>query len=184
MAIEINTKVSLGETYGKKIGNLILEDAKFFGRPNFSGEEDRFKDSRRKFTVLIPNDIADQLREMGYNVKTTIPTAEELEQFPDRESVSHLKVMVDEMTFEQDEKGQPHQIKGPRIYIKQGEDIEQLNAATVAIIDRSRFEEIGMEIRAWEYDPEEQPGQYSARLVEFIGIMRPNRLEERYGRMR
>jgi len=175
MVIEINTKVSLGETNGKKIGNLILEDAKFFGRPNFSGELDRFKDDRRKFTVLIPNDVADQLRAMGWNVKTNIPTAEELEQFPDREALSHLKVMVDM----NDEVG-----KGSQVFIKQGEELERLTTATVGLIDRSRFDEIGMEIRAWEYDPEEKPGEYSARLVQFVGIMPFNALEQKYGRLR
>ena len=47
MAIEINTKISVGETHGKKVGNLILEDAKFWGRPNFSGELDRFTGDTR-----------------------------------------------------------------------------------------------------------------------------------------
>lgn len=175
MAIEINTKVSVGPTYGKKLGNLILEDAKFFGRPNFAGELDRFKDSRRKFTVLIPNDVADQLREAGWNVKTNIPTAEELAEFPEREPISHLKVMVD--MNEDDE------TKGSQVFIKQGDELEKLTVRNIAMIDRSRFDEIGMEIRAWEYDPEEQPGHYSARLVQFIGIMPFNQLEKKYGRL-
>lgn len=173
MAIEINTKVSLGETVGKKLGNLILEDAKFFGRPNFAGEMDRFKDDRRKFTVLIPNEVADQLRTMGWNVKTLIPTPEEKAE--GREELSMLKVMVDIS----DEPG-----KGSQVFVKQGENVEKLNSATVGIIDRSRFEEIGMEIRAWEYDPEERPGQYSARLVQFVGVMPFNALEAKYGTLR
>lgn len=175
MVIEINTKVSVGEHTGKGIPNIILEDAQFFGRPNFTGDEDRFKDSRRKFTVLIPNDVADQLRDLGYNVKTTIPTKEELEQFPDRESLSHLKVMVDM-------KDDP--TKGAQVYLKSGDELEKLGPATVGLIDRSRFDEIGMEIRAWEYDPEDKPGEYSARLVQFIGVMPYNALEAKYGRMR
>jgi hypothetical protein len=184
MAIEINTKVSLGETYGKKVGNIILEDAKFFGRPNFAGEMDRFKDDRRKFTVLIPNDVADQLREMGYNVKTSIPTAEELEQFPDREPLSHLKVMIDTPVFEKDHNGHDRQVKGSEVHIVQGESYEHLTAATLAVVDRSRFENIDMEIRAWEYDPEEQPGKYSARLVKFVGVMPANILDQKYGHLR
>lgn len=166
MAIEINTKVSAGETYGKKVGNLILEDAKFFGRPNFSGEEDRFKDSRRKFTVLIPNDIADQLREMGWNVKTNIPTPEEKAEFPDREPLSHLKVMVDD---------------GSTVQIRAGESVETLTPATFGVIDRARIDNMDMEIRAWEYDPEERPGQYSARLVALVANVRLNMLEQKYG---
>lgn len=175
MAIEINTKVSVGPTYGKKLGNLILEDAKFFGRPNFAGELDRFKDDRRKFTVLIPNDVADQLREAGWNVKTNIPTEAELAEFPDREPISHLKVMVD---MNEDPS------KGSQVFLKMGDDLEKLGPQNVAVVDRSRFDEIGMEIRAWEYDPEDKPGEYSARLVQFIGIMPMNQLEQRYGRLR
>lgn len=166
MAIEINTKVSVGETYGKKVGNITLEDAKFFGRPNFSGVEDRFKDERRKFTVLIPNDVADQLREMGWNVKTNIPTQEELKEFPDREPLSHLKVMVDD---------------GSIVQIRMGENVEQLTVGNFSVIDRSRIETMDMEIRAWEYDPDERPGQYSARLVALVANIRPNILEQKYG---
>lgn len=168
MAIEINTKVSVGETYGKKVGNITLEDAKFFGRPNFSGVEDRFKDDRRKFTVLIPNDVADQLREMGWNVKTNIPTPEELKEFPDREPLSHLKVMVDD---------------GSIVTIKMGETMETLSVGNFSVIDRSRIETMDMEIRAWEYDPDERPGNYSARLVALVANIRPNILEQKYGRL-
>lgn len=184
MPIEIKTKISVGPTYGKKLGNLILEDAQFFGRPNFAGELDRFKDDRRKFTVLIPNEVADQLREAGWNVKTNIPTAEELAEFPDRQPISHLKVMIDTPIFEIDHNGKEAQVKGSEVFLLQGDDVERLSAATLAVVDRSRFENIDMEIRAWEYDPEEQPGQYSARLVKFVGVMTPNRLDEKYGRLR
>lgn len=166
MAIEINTKVSVGDTYGKKLGNLTLEDAKFFGRPNFSGELDRFKDDRRKFTVLIPNDLADQLRTMGWNVKTNIPTEEE--KLEGRDELSHLKVMVDDNSI---------------IQIRMGEDVETLQVPAFGVIDRSRVETMDMEIRAWEYDPEEQPGKYSARLVALVANIRPNLLEQKYGRL-
>lgn len=168
MAIEINTKVSVGETYGKKVGNITLEDAKFFGRPNFSGVEDRFKDDRRKFTVLIPNEVADQLREMGWNVKTNIPTQEELKEYPDREPLSHLKVMVDD---------------GSIVQIRMGDDVETLTVPSFGVIDRSRIETMDMEIRAWEYDPDERPGNYSARLVALVANIRPNILEQKYGRL-
>jgi hypothetical protein len=165
MAIEINTKVSVGDTYNKKVGNLTLEDAKFFGRPNFSGVEDRFKDSRRKFTVLIPNDIADQLREMGWNVKTNIPTPEELQEFPDREPLSHLKVMVDDNSV---------------VQVRMGENVQNLTPESFGVIDRARIQEMDMEIRAWEYDPEERPGNYSARLVALVAIVQLNALEAKY----
>lgn len=181
MVIEINTKVSVGETYGKKVGNLILEDAKFWGRPNFNGELDRFKDDRRKFTVLIPNDIADQLREMGWNVKTEIPTKEEMEQ--GREMLSHLKVIVDYKFHDQHPNDVEYE-KGPDVWIIQGEDREKLTSKTVGSLDRTRIETMDMELRAWEYNPEDHPGKYSARLVMLVANIRPNILDKKYGRLR
>lgn len=167
MAIEINTKVSVGQTFGKqKVANITLEDAKFFGRPNFSGEPDAFKDERPKFTVLIPNDLADQLREMGWNVKTNIPTQEDLRQDPDRKPISHLKVMVD---------------RGSDIWIIMGEEREKLNEQTRGVLDKSRVEQMDMEIRAWEYDPEEKPNEFSARLVSLVAVVRPNIISQKYG---
>lgn len=167
MAIEINTKVSVADTFGKqKLGNLTLEDAKFFGRPNFSGEEDRFKDTRRKFTVLIPNDVADQLREIGWNVKTTIPTQEEVAE--GREPLSHLKVMVD---------------SGSDIWVIMGDEREKLTENTMGVLDRSRIQNLDMEIRAWEYDPEEKPGEFSARLVTLVAVIQQNLLSSKYGRL-
>lgn len=168
MPLEINTIVSVGPTYGKKIGNLILQDAKFFGRPNFAGEKNTFNETKRQFTVCIPNDLADQLRSVGWNVKTSIPTAEEEAQ--GRTVISHLKVAADEASSE--------------VLLKNGDNLEHLEPGQWGVVDRTRFEDMGMEIRAWEYNPDEFPSQYSARLVQFVGVMRPNLLEERYGRLR
>lgn len=170
MAQEINTKVSTGDSFNKKVPNLILEDARFFGRPNFSGEEDQFKDSRRKFNVLIPDELADQLRDIGWNVKTLIPTDEQKAE--GMENLSFLKVMIDM---------NDDPTKGAQVYMKMGETLEQMSPANVGLMDRARFVDIGMEIRAWEYDPQDKPGQYSARLVKFVGVMEPSRMTERYG---
>ena len=167
MAIEINTVVSVGDAYGKRLGHLTLVDAKFWGRPNFRGEEDRFKDSRRKFTVLIPNDVADQLREIGWNVKTTIPDAEQKAQ--GMEPVSHLKVFVDENKAD--------------VWIRFNDANEKLTPENLGVIDRSRIQEMDMEIRAWEYDPEDQPGEYSARLVTLVANLQPSIIEQKYGRL-
>lgn len=177
---EVKTIVSVGPTYGKKVGNLTLEGAQFFGRPNFTGELNRFGDDRRTFTVLIPNDLADQLREMGWNVKTNIPTKEQEEQ--GYTVISHLKVFLN-FGYAKGHEGDPDYETGPEITIFSGEQQEQLTSKTVAILDRARFETIDMEIRAWEYNPEEHPGQYSARLVKLVARLIPNRLDEKWGRL-
>lgn len=167
--MELNTIVSVGTVLpGRKgIPNITLQQARFFGRPNFSGIEDNFKDSRRKFTVLIPNEVADQLREIGYNVKTNIPTAEELREFPDREMVSHLKVMVDD---------------GSDVYMRIGDSApEKVSVPNFGVIDKTRIAEMDMEIRGWEYNPEDKPGEYSARLVAIVATIEHNLLMQKYG---
>lgn len=179
----INTTVieeQLDPGSSKKVPNITLMDARFWGRPNFSGEEDRFRDSRRKFTVLIPNDVADMLRERGWNVRTTMPTQEQLAEDPTREPISSLKVMLNFGT----DKADPTRETGPDIYLKVGENLERLNSRTVGVLDRSRILDMSMEIRAWEWDPEDKPGEYSARLVQLVAVVQPSLLEERYGALR
>ena len=180
MAIEINTKVSVLDPYRNNIPNIVLEDAKFFGRPNFKGEMDRFNDNRRKFTVLIPNDVADQLRAIGYNVKTDIPNPEQVEK--GMETVSHLKVY---MNFTPDEE-HPEDIsleRGPKIRIIQNEDQELLTSLTVGLLDRARIDVMDMEVRGWEFNKSEKPGEYSARLVELVATLRPSIMDAKYGRI-
>jgi len=171
----INTIVSVGVVPpGRKgIPNITLQGARFFGRPNFTGIEDRFKDTRRKFTVLIPNDLADQLREIGYNVKTDIPTPEELKEFPDRDKVSHLKVMVDD---------------GSDVYIRLGQEgsPEKIPVPNFGLVDKTRFEDWDCEIRGWNYNEDEvrqglEEPKYSARLVMLVGTVTPNILTQKYG---
>jgi hypothetical protein len=70
---------------------------------------------------------------------------------------------------------------GSIVQIRMGENVEQLTVGNFGVIDRSRIDTMDMEIRAWEYDPEERPGQYSARLVALVANIRPNILEQKYG---
>ena len=173
--MDIETTVSIADPRKPgQLGNLILEDAKFFGRPNFSGVEDRFKDSRRKFTVVIPMDVADQLREIGWNVKTLLATDEEKAQ--GREDISILKVMVDEPKENGD---------GSQIFIVMGGQTEQLTAKTISVMDRARIESMDMEIRAWMYNKEEvekegATPQYSARLDKVYANIQMSRLDMKY----
>lgn len=184
------TTIIIGELFGqKKVANITLQNARFWGRPNFNGDLDRFRDSSRKFTLIIPNELADDLRNLGWNIKTaykqqvgdrtewiTVPSMGALPKLdPDQEVVSSLKVKVD-MSPEKDAAG-----KGSKVWISTGPGVppQQLNSRTAGIIDRSRVHRIDCELRAWEYDPEEEPGKYSARLVEIIAVVQLNPIAER-----
>lgn len=173
----LTTKVSIGETYGsKKAPNIILEDARFYGRPNFAGELDRFKDDRRKFTVLIPADVADQLRQLGYNVKDKVNE----ENDPDFEPFSFMKVMVD-FRFSDSHPGDVNHEKGPDIWLIMGETREKLTSKTAGVLDRARVRSMDMEVRGWEYDPEDSAGMLSARLVTLVATVEPTLLNQKYG---
>lgn len=176
----LQSTVSVGELFGKmKVANITIENARFWGRPNFSGdpEADRFKDPRRKFTVEIPNELADQMRALGWNVKTTIPSEEDVAL--GREPISSLKVMVDDAIQDAETK----QWKGPNITVIQGEQSERLSNTTMGLLDKSRIDSLDMEIRAWEFNESENPGEFSARLVTLVAVIRPNLLSAKYGRL-
>lgn len=170
--MEIHTIVSVAHhPPGRKgIPNITLQDCRFFGKPNFAGIENQFKDSRRTFTVVIPNDVADQLREIGYNVKTTLPTDEQKAE--GMEEISHLKVMVDDSSMV---------AMGPA-----GSTPSVITSGNFGIVDMTRFETWDCEVRGWNYNEDEvragtEEPKYSARLVQFFGTMRPNILAEKYG---
>lgn len=172
----LETKVSIAESYGQGIGNLVLENCRFFKKPNFAGERDDFGNTSRQFNVMIPNELADQLRQIGWKVKTLLPRPD----FPEDEARSFLKVNSD-FWFARGHEGDMNYEKGPDVWIIQSDQREKLTSKTVPILDNALFENVDMEIRGWEYRPEENPGEYTARLVTFVAVMRPNALREKYG---
>lgn len=173
----LETLVSVGELYGSmKVPNITIENTKFRGDKNFQGtaENDRFGDPRRKFTVQVPNHLSDQLRALGYNVKTTLVTPEEMAE--GKEPLSLLKVSVDDVTKDENTGA----YKGPNITIIQGALSERLTNATMGLLDNAHVENLDVEIRAWEYNPKEAPDMFSARLVTLVAVIRPNLLRDKY----
>jgi hypothetical protein len=180
MAFEpLTTRITYHQGYGNKPGNITLEDCRFYGRPNFQGElrdHGSWKEDKRNFTVLIPNEEADNLRSLNWPVKTDHPTDEQAAQ--GRETISYLKSSV---FFSVDNNpNQPlEEQRYPDIWVIQGDDREKLTYRTVSLLDKARFDMIDMELRLWEWSP----GKWAATLVTFVGVMRQNLLSEKYGRL-
>lgn len=175
MSRPLETTVAVQESYGRGLGNLILENCQFWGEVNFEGRyNDVTKKERRQFNVLIPNEVAQTLRDLGWNCKTLEPRTEE------EEPMSFMQVVVD-IIPSKDNPDDLNKEQGPDIWVIQGDSRQKLNSTTVAMLDRTRaIETIDMEIRAWEYDRAKKPGEHSARLVTLVAVMRPNRLMEKY----
>lgn len=184
----ITTNLTIHEKYGKQlVPNITLEEAKFWGRPNFSGEEDRFKDSRRKFNVLVTNEQAELLREIGYPAKTLLPTPERLAENPDEEPLSFIKVMIDNVVLsEPNADGLRELVSGPNIKVLRAAEHERLDNATMGILDRARINRLDLELRAWNYNDDEvkqgiEEPKFSARLVTCIAVLQVSPLADRYG---
>jgi hypothetical protein len=88
--------------------------------------------------------------------------------------------MVDQMVFEERD-GQQVQVQGPEITIKMGDQLERLNNATMAILDKSRIVDLDVEVRAWDYPKREPHEPYSARLVKLVATIERDRLSEKHG---
>jgi hypothetical protein len=173
----INTKVSVGGMYGKMVApNLTFEETAFWGRPNFRGEANIFGDDRKQFNVLIKPEDIEALQRLGYNAKLKVPTPEEIEL--GREPIGFMKVMVDTPVFNDNV-----QVSGSEITIVMGDQMERLNANTIAILDKSRVHALDMEVRAWDYPKREGDEPYSARLVKLVAVIERDRLAEKYGAM-
>lgn len=165
--------VTIGESLGGRPPNVTVENTKFYGRPNFNGDMNQFKDDTRQMTIKLPDEAVEPLRALGYNVKTKVLEPEEIAE--GKEAPNFLKVTVDVKN-----EGMPSE-RVPDIWVFLGENREKLTSKTMGIIDRSRFTNVDIEFRGWEYRPDEEPGKLSARLVQFVGVMEPNILGQKYG---
>lgn len=62
--------------------NVLIENTNFIWRTNFSGEPDRFGNTKKKASIIVPDvDLAMDLMGEGFNVKTTKPREGEEEGF-------------------------------------------------------------------------------------------------------
>lgn len=99
---------------------VLIEDTRFIFETNFSGDpkRDKFGKDDRNFNIILPDDIATQLIDEGFNVKCTKPNDEYDAQY-------FVKVNVKfECKYP------------PRIYLVSGDNKpELLNESTVGIID-------------------------------------------------
>lgn len=152
-----NTQVHIMDGYRGRLGNVIFEDAEFFGRPNFRGETNAWGSDSRILKLVVPDAAVDALLELGWNVKTTTP------EKPEIEPVSFIKIAVDDTSV---------------IVARMDDQDTLLTKESSRIIDSSRnIETMDVEFRAWEYEP----GLISARLVKIVVVMLPDFWANKYG---
>lgn len=123
-------------------GVLQIDDARIVYR-NFAGIGSKFnREGDRNFSVIIPNqDIADELMNMGWNVKIR-PARDE-----DETPFMHLPVKI------------KFNDRGPNIQLKTGSAINYLDEESIGILDNIDIVSVNLDIRPYDWDVNGKSGR-------------------------
>ena len=116
--------------------------------PNFRGKGDTFnRPGDRNFTLVIPNmEMAEALKEEGYNVKVSPPRDEGEEPF--------IKLLV-KVRFNE---------YGPKIYLQTNGNRRLLTEDTVGMLDKIDISSIDLDIRPYKWERPDGSSGTSAYL--------------------
>lgn len=116
-------------------GILQINDARIVHR-NFSGAPSKYnRAGDRNFSLVIPNqELAEQLRESGWNVKIKPPREEGDTPF------MYLPVKAN------------FNDRGPNIYLQTGRVMNQLREDSVGCLDRIDIASVDLDIRPYDWE--------------------------------
>lgn len=121
---------------------LQIDEAKIIFR-NFAGVGSKFnREGDRNFSVLIEDeDVANALADRDYNVKIKPPREEGDTPF------MHLPVKV---KFNE---------RGPRVFLKTGERVNELDEESVSLLDEIDIASVDMDLRTYEWEVNGKTGR-------------------------
>ena len=143
-------------------GILQIDDAIIIYR-NFRGEGGKFnREGDRNFAVVIPKqELADELRNRGWNVKIKPPKDEEDSPF------MYLPVKV------------KFNDRGPQVYLRTGDRVNRLDEETISILDDINIRSVDLDIRPYDWDVNGKSGR-TAYLQSIEVIQEIDRFAARY----
>ena len=143
-------------------GILQIDEARIIFR-NFAGIGSKFnREGDRNFAVIIPSeDIANRMREEGWNVKIKAPREEGDTPF------MYLPVKV---KFNE---------RGPQIYLKTGSTVNKLNENTISCLDKLDILSVDMDIRPYDWEMSDGKTGRSAYLQSMQVIQEIDRFAAR-----
>lgn len=145
----------------KSIPNVTIEGARILFR-NFRGEEKTYNaKGRRNFCVILDPELASQLSEDGWNVKTLKPREEGDEPQP------YLQVKV------------VYGARPPKIVLLSSAGKTDISEDTVDMLDWAEIENVDLVIRPYEYDVNGRTG-ISAYLKSMFVTIAEDYLEQKY----
>lgn len=143
-------------------GILQIDDARIVYR-NFSGMATQFnREGDRNFSLVIPDeDLANRLKEDGWNVKIKAPREEGDTPF------MHLPVKV------------KFNDRGPNVYLITNGVRNKLDEETVGILDNVDILSVDLDIRPYDWDVQGKTGR-TAYLQSIAVVQEVDRLAARY----
>ena len=145
-------------------GILQIDDARIVFR-NFSGREDKFnREGARNFAVVIPTEeMANDLKIDGWNVKIKPPRDEDDTPF----MFLTVKVKFND--------------RGPKVYLRSGDNVNELDEETVGILDNIDIASVDMDIRP--YDSVVRGEEYRTAYLQSICVTQEvDRFAARYSK--
>lgn len=141
---------------------LQIDEAKIIFR-NFAGVGSKFnREGDRNFSVLIDDeDIANALADQDYNVKIKPPREEGDIPF------MHLPVKV------------KFNDRGPRVFLKTGDRVNELDEESVACLDDIDIASVDMDLRTYEWEVNGKTGR-TVYLQSMHVIQEVDRFADRY----
>lgn len=123
-------------------GILQIDDARIIYR-NFAGRGDKFnREGDRNFAVVIDDQaIADELIELGWNVKIKPPREEGEDAF------MYLPVKI---KFNE---------RGPRVYLESGRNRVKLDEDTIECLDNVDIINVDLDIRPYDWEVQDKTGR-------------------------
>lgn len=140
---------------------IMFDDARIIFR-NFAGEQTKFnREGDRNFCVIIPDDLVDQLREDGWNVKSLQPREE-------GDPVRHyMKVSVSY-------KGRP-----PRVVLISSRGRTDLGQDQISMLDYVVIRRVDLIVRPYHWEVRGETG-ISAYLKTMYVTIEEDELDIRY----
>ena len=145
-------------TNEEKRKNITIEGARIIFR-NFSGEPGRFNDAgNRNFCVIIDDELADDLKVDGWNVRYLKPREE------DESPTPYIKVNVKYGKYP------------PKIAVLSEHKKKMFTESDVSKLDWMTFANVDLIISPYEYDT----NKFSAYLKTFYGTLLEDELDMKY----
>lgn len=143
------------------VSNISVENARILFR-NFSGKEGKFNAAgQRSFCLVLDNDAARDLEEIGWNIKYLRP------RDPDDDPQAYLQVKV------------AYENYPPKIFLISGGKKTELNEDTVGVLDYAEIENIDLIVRPYSWEVNGKTGIKAYVKNMYVTIVE-NEFEKKY----